>query len=197
MCNLFGSTVGWAEYIDAFKALDMPVVDPALHAAPNLQPLAAVRPTDPAPIVRRAPGGVALTSARWGFVQDGPKRPPLTNFRSEGRRFAPEGRCLIPCSYFFEFTGAKSPKTRWRFERSDGEWLSFAGLWRAGEDGGRWTLLTTEPGPDVAPIHNRQPVMLERADWGAWLDGLRPEGDLLRPSPAGALRVEWDGGPRP
>jgi putative SOS response-associated peptidase YedK len=33
-----------------------------------------------------------------------------------------------------------------------------------------FTLLTTEPGPDVAPIHNRQMVVLERSDWLAWLN---------------------------
>ena len=197
MCNLFGSKVGWSEYVEAFGGLDMPVVDPAPHAAPNLEPLEAIRPTDPAPIVRAAPGGVSLAPLRWGFVTPGVKRPPVTNFCSEGRRFRPETRCLIPCSFFFEFTGTKSPKTRWRFTRTDGAWLGFAGLWRDGEEGGRWTLLTTEPGADVAPVHDRQPVVLERESWADWLDARRPEGELLRPSPAGALQREWDGGPRP
>ena len=58
---------------------------------------------------------------------------------------------------------------------------------------GAWdafTLLTTEPGPDVAPIYDRQTVVLERADWSAWLDHSRPEGELLRALPAGSLKVE-------
>jgi putative SOS response-associated peptidase YedK len=33
--------------------------------------------------------------------------------------------------------------------------------------GDAFTLLTTEPDPDVAPIHNRQMVVLDRADWPA------------------------------
>ena len=53
-----------------------------------------------------------------------------------------------------------------------------------------FTLLTTAPGPDVAPIHNRQMVVLDRADWMAWLDLTRPEADLLRALPAGSLNVE-------
>lgn len=56
--------------------------------------------------------------------------------------------------------------------------------------GDAFTLLTTEPGPDVAPIHNRQMVVLDRADWLAWLDLARPEPELLRPLPVGALSVE-------
>ena len=31
------------------------------------------------------------------------------------------------------------------------------------------TIITTEAGPDM-PIHNRQPVVLERQDWDLWLD---------------------------
>ena len=56
--------------------------------------------------------------------------------------------------------------------------------------GEAFTLLTTEPGPEVAPIHNRQMVILERADWLPWLDFPRPETDLLRPLPEGSLSVE-------
>jgi putative SOS response-associated peptidase YedK len=56
--------------------------------------------------------------------------------------------------------------------------------------GEAFTLLTTEPGSDVAPIHNRQMVVLDRPDWLAWLDLTRPESELLRPLPAGSLAVE-------
>jgi hypothetical protein len=33
-----------------------------------------------------------------------------------------------------------------------------------------FTMLTCEPGPDVAPIHNRQIVVLDRDQWTAWLN---------------------------
>jgi putative SOS response-associated peptidase YedK len=58
-------------------------------------------------------------------------------------------------------------------------------------DGGEaFTLLTTAPGPDVAPIHDRQMVVLERSDWQAWLEQTGIEAALLRPLPAGSLNVE-------
>ena len=65
-------------------------------------------------------------------------------------------------------------------------------VWRpaTGEVPEAFTLLTTAPGPDVAPIHDRQMVVLERADWLAWLELSRSEADLLRPLPAGSLQVE-------
>jgi putative SOS response-associated peptidase YedK len=56
--------------------------------------------------------------------------------------------------------------------------------------GEAFTLLTTDPGPDVAPIHNRQMVVLDRSDWLAWLDLTRSESKLLRPLPVGSLAVE-------
>jgi putative SOS response-associated peptidase YedK len=56
--------------------------------------------------------------------------------------------------------------------------------------GDAFTLLTTAPGPDVAPIHNRQMVVLERSDWRAWLDPEHSEANLLRPLPAGSLTIE-------
>jgi putative SOS response-associated peptidase YedK len=56
--------------------------------------------------------------------------------------------------------------------------------------GAAFTLLTTSPGADVAPIHDRQMVVLEREDWQAWLDLSKPEKELLQPLAAGSLHVE-------
>jgi hypothetical protein len=42
----------------------------------------------------------------------------------------------------------------------------------------------------TSEFHNRQVVVLDRADWLAWLDLARAETDLLRPLPAGSLTVE-------
>ena len=51
-------------------------------------------------------------------------------------------------------------------------------------------MLTTTPGPDVAPIHDRQIVVLQPKDWRHWLDLTKDESDLLRPLPEGSLSVE-------
>jgi putative SOS response-associated peptidase YedK len=31
-------------------------------------------------------------------------------------------------------------------------------------------MLTMPPGPDIAPYHDRQIAILNREEWGAWLD---------------------------
>jgi putative SOS response-associated peptidase YedK len=71
------------------------------------------------------------------------------------------------------------------------DWFCFAGLWRPIAAGGEaFTLLTTDPSPDVAPIHDRQMVVLERSDWSAWLEQMGNEAHLVRALPAGSLKVE-------
>ena len=112
----------------------------------------------------------------------------MINFRSEGRKF-PKDRCLVPASHFYEFTGKKSPKTKWQLTKTDEPWFCFAGLWRRCRKGSE-PLLTTEPGPDVTSIHDRQMVIFNRSDWSAWLDHTRPEAQLLQPLPQGSLQVE-------
>ena len=47
-------------------------------------------------------------------------------------------------------------------------------------------MLTTEPGPDVEPYHDRQIVVLQPGDWAHWLYLMKPESELLRPLEAGA-----------
>src|ERR1700723_1244378 len=97
---------------------------------PNLQPRDDIWPTDRAPMIRRLEDGTNdFSEIRWGFPPTQPKRPLVINFRSEGRRF-PVGRCLVPASFFNEFTGNRSPKTKWKFTKVGEPWFCFAGLWR-------------------------------------------------------------------
>ena len=164
-----------------FSELSLP-----LHwagGAPNLEPRESIRPTEPAPIIVGSPEGAELKQLRWGFVQPG--RPPVINFRSEGRRF-PSGRCLIPTDGFYEFTGAKSPKSKWLFTRADDrELFCIAGLVR--DD--RFTMLTCAPGADIAPYHDRQIVILHRRFWADWLGPAETQ-PPLEPLREGSLKVE-------
>lgn len=190
MCNDFGNHVAYAEYAEALRHLGMPIVAPV--AAPNLEPRDDIWPSEVATVFRRQDNGVELARLRWGFEPSSAKGRAVINFRSEGRSFANSRRCLVPASHFFEFKGAKAPKAKFRFTLRDEPWFCFAGLWSpgAGDKGDAFTLLTTAPGPDVAPIHSRQMVVLRREDWKGWLDLAKPEQELLNALPAGSLVVE-------
>ena len=197
MCNLYSQTVTYRQLGDEFERLKAPIASPPPEAAPNLPAQEEVRPTDVAPVLRPHPAGVELARLKWGFAPPRPKAPPVTNFRSEGRRFGP-GRCLVPASAFFEFTGSKYPKTRWRFTEAGRDWFCMAGLWRPAQ--GDWpesfTLLTTAPGPDVKPYHDRQVIVLPRERWAAWLNPETDPAPLLAAGPEGALLVEQVSGQR-
>ena len=54
-------------------------------------------------------------------------------------------------------------------------------------------MLTMPPGPDIAPYHDRQVVILDRDAWADWLDPSVPAASLIRPLPAGTLLVEQVG----
>jgi putative SOS response-associated peptidase YedK len=70
-------------------------------------------------------------------------------------------------------------------------WLCIAGIWRTDKDVGEaFTMLTMPPGPDIAPYHDRQIVILDRADWAAWLNPSISAKALLKPLPSGGLAVE-------
>ena len=99
-------------------------------------------------------------------------------------------RCLVPAQGWYEWQ--KSPvskdakgnprKQPFFMHRADGDVVAFAGLyefWRDREiadkdDPEAWlttfTIITTEAEPGLDRIHDRQPLVLERGDWGTWLD---------------------------
>ncbi len=110
------------------------------------------------------------------------------------KRAAKSRRCLVPAEGWYEWQ--KSPtemdakgkprKQPFYTHRADGEVMAFAGLyefWRDKavedpDDPEAWltsfTIITTDAEPGLDRIHDRQPLVLERSDWAAWLD---PETD--------------------
>lgn len=81
-------------------------------------------------------------------------------------------------------------KDKWLFRKIGEPIFTIAGIWRETEDVGEaYTMLTMEPGPDIAPYHDRQIVILERDSWADWLD----PSVSANPLPAGSLSVEQIG----
>jgi putative SOS response-associated peptidase YedK len=194
MCNDYANRIPYRAYVEAFSQLKLPLL--VQGNGPDLTPRDDIRIRDTAPIVLRAEGGVELTERIW--APRGPNKRPVFNFRSEKRDFSRSTRCLIPASHFFEFTAPadskQKRKDKWRFALPGADWFCIAGLIRTDAIDGAacFTMLTTQPGADVAPYHDRQVVVLPRDDWGAWLDLTRPDAELLRPLPTGSLRASPD-----
>jgi putative SOS response-associated peptidase YedK len=134
-------------------------------------------------IVRRHESDLEMVELPWGlWPRDG--SPHAVNVvRSEGQTF-PTHRCLVPASEFRH----KS----FSFSLANGDWFYFAGIWRpATEDWPQaYAILTIEANVDIAPFHDRQMAVLTRDQRMAWLDGLVPDDEILRPLPAGTFGVK-------
>ena len=166
--------------------------DPGVTARYN------IAPTQDVLAVRLSPAGRRKAELlRWGLVTGGeaPKGAPLINARAETvatrgafREAFQKRRCLVPATGFYEWRRLEDVRQPYLFQRSDARPFAFAGLWQ----GRSCTVLTTEANALVAPIHDRMPVMLDAADYGAWLDpeaafaALHP---LLRPFTAEQMAV--------
>lgn len=151
-----------------------------------------IAPTQTIPIiVEREIDGVPsreIHPARWGLLPSFAKDlsgPPLINARIESALEKPSfrestlhKRCVIPASGYYEWSsvGEKKP-----FYIHPGEgMLAFAGIywwWRdpskSQTDPSRWLLtcstFTKNSAPNLAHIHDRNPVMLSPDSLAAWL----------------------------
>jgi len=216
MCNEYARRTTLDQLRAGWGATEAKLLFP--EGLSNMPALDSIRITDMSVILRAAAGeaGAAeLVTRRWSWP--GAHGKPVYNFRSDGREFgnkATSGRCLIPADAFYEYTDApaapagnadaadlfgtsmaakstkKPAKAKWEFSVGGLDWFCIAGLWRTDPVVGEaWTMLTTEPGPDIAPYHDRQIVLLTPPDYAGWLSGAVPAPQLCRPLPCGTLEV--------
>ena len=175
-----------------------------------------VAPTDPVAAVVEHHGERTLDSFRWGlvpFFAEGPKsRSPLINARAETVETAPafrvafaRRRCIVPADAFYEWRRHRDPASGrvvrsepFAIRRRDDEPMAFAGVWAIWRDPATAdrlysaAIVTGTPNELVASVHDRMPIILDPADWDAWLDeGARPAElrPLLRPYPADGLQM--------
>ena len=189
MCNDYEQHIRWAEYCDLMQQLQLGI--PTHQNERDLPRADDIRVNDLAPVMRASGERIELLQMNFGLPPTG-RGGPVFNFRSEGRRFSESKRCLIPATAFFEFTGKKYPKAKHRFSLKGAPFMAIAGIWREGEGNHppAFAMLTTAPGPDVEPYHDRQVAVLQPESWAAWIYMTRSEAELLRPLSDGSLKVE-------
>jgi putative SOS response-associated peptidase YedK len=188
MCNEFSQTK-ITDVIAALGAGPFPEFGWRDGMIPNLpEDAPPIRIRDKAVVVRLQDGVLEGAMTPWAWPS--PKGAPVFNFRSEGRDFSHNDRVLIPADAFYEYTAPQAKgvklKDRHRFTMAGEPWFWIAGLVKEG----CFTLLTTEPGPDVAPYHDRQIVTFAPAVGLDWLTLSRPMADMLRPPPGGTFTAQ-------
>ena len=199
MCGRYTHLYTWGEIHDCLNFLNEPVV---------LRPSYNVAPTQSAPVVRVDASGRRLDLLKWGLVPSGAKDAKigysLINARADTLASKPSirqafktRRCIVPASGFFEWkkvgTGKKHP---FYIRSKSDEPFFFAGLWEKSKPQGdevieSFTIVTTTPNELVAQLHDRMPVILDRAGIDTWLDPKASTKNLmaiLKPYPAELMK---------
>jgi putative SOS response-associated peptidase YedK len=143
-----------------------------------------IKPTETIDLAVETPAGLVVTTARWWFVpgffrgEVGEWKATTFNARIESAAEKPvfrqawqRGRCVIPASGYYEWTGERGRKQPWfvTVEQNLPVFL-FAGLCAPRPDGGLTAaILTREADPGTADLHPRMPVILTDAEIGPWL----------------------------
>jgi putative SOS response-associated peptidase YedK len=194
MCGRFTIThpnEALAALFDAVTGSDLPI-------SPNFNAC----PTTSVAVITADAGLRRMQAMRWGFIPSWYKAPndgPLIiNARSDTVAVKPAfrdavraRRCIIPASGFYEWTEGPA-KTRLPFyiTRSDGAPMAMAGIWQVWRDLLTCAVISTNDGPGMRGIHDREPVILAPEDWPLWLGeaghGAAP---LMKPTGAGVLQM--------
>jgi putative SOS response-associated peptidase YedK len=189
MCGRFVQTQSAETYAEYFS-VDVVRSDP-LPASWN------VAPTDRVYAIAEHHDERLLGTFEWGLVPWWAKDRKIAakhiNARVETVADKPafrdsfrEKRCIVPADGFYEWEKKDKGKLPHYIYRTTGEPLALAGLWAAWKDPETeerhrtCTIITGEPDATVAPLHNRMPVILPEAVWGAWLDPTIEDSSTLR-----------------
>jgi putative SOS response-associated peptidase YedK len=172
----------------------------ALQDAPDVRARYNIAPSQPVGVVTNQQPNV-LNQYPWGLIPSWAKDPAiankLINARSETAHAKPSfrdamrsRRCLVPADGYYEWQAAPNSKhkTPMYIFLDEHELFAFAGLWDVwqapdGTEVRTCTLLTTDANDATRPIHHRMPVIIERANYEAWLhsDDERERRALLKP----------------
>jgi putative SOS response-associated peptidase YedK len=158
-----------------------------------------------------------LDIVRWGLIpmwaKDRSIGNKLINARAETINELPsfrdafaKRRCIVPADGFYEWKAGSLGKEPYVVVPTDDRPFAFAGLWERWKDQATQeivrscTIITTTANEKLAPLHERMPVILDRADWDKWLGDGPPTKrhdllKMLKPFPADRVHA-YRVGPR-
>lgn len=119
---------------------------------------------------------------QWGFPGFD-KGKLLINVRAESVKDRPtfadsyaERRCVLPAAGFYEWDKKKEKVI---FTVPESKILYLAGIYRPYGEEKRFVVLTREANASMAPVHDRMPLILSRAEVWPWVNGGSEADDIL------------------
>jgi putative SOS response-associated peptidase YedK len=189
----------YAGYVDALLRATPNDPPPRYNVAPQSYAWAARNTRD---------GARELLPLFWGlvpyWVEDPKKGVKPINARSETVATAPmfrkliaTRRCVIPVDGFYEWEVTPSGKQPHYVRMAGGSPMLLAGLWDRWQHGEApaletFTILTTDANEAIASLHERMPVIIDKADLEQWLDratSVEAARKLLKPYPASEIEA--------
>ena len=190
MCGRFTLTVDADSIQTYFPWLE--------HVPVQIAPRYNIAPTQPIAVVPND-GKNAVDHFVWGLIPFWAKDPSIGSkmINARGETLAEKNsfknpykrrRCLVLADGFYEWTKVEGQKAKqpYLIQLEDKSVFAFAGLWEEwnspeGSQLRSATIITTEPNPIVAKLHNRMPVILHPDDYELWLSTEEQPPDRLQP----------------
>ena len=156
--------------------LSLPAHNPDYNIPPGQKILAIVQLED---------GSNKAVNLHWGLIPSWAKDRAISNHlinaRAETLTEKPSfkkayqhRRCLIPATGFYEWQTTKAGKQPYHIHKPDNALFAFGGVWEHWEHDQETvyscTIITTVANDNIAPIHNRMPVIIAPDDYNRWLD---------------------------
>jgi putative SOS response-associated peptidase YedK len=176
MCGRYTLTVDPAELREMLELGELP---------PDLHPRYNIAPMQPVPVVTSAQER-KVEMYQWGLIPSWSKDPSMAsrmiNARAESLAEKPayrvpyqRKRCLVLADGFIEWKAEGSSKQPYFIQLTSRAPFAFAGLWdlwttQDGKEKRTCTIITCTPNDFMATLHNRMPVILDKAAMWDWID---------------------------
>lgn len=152
------------------------------------QPRFNIGPGQSAPVIVADAGEWIVRPLTWGFRPHWAKKSyAKINATAENlfdskmfKHSALHRRCLVLADGFYEPKGPKEKKYRpwYVFQFNNSRPFAFAGIWTSFKsdteaDYDNFTIITCEPNSQIAPVHDRIPVLFDTEHWELaeqWID---------------------------
>lgn len=175
MCGRYTNNAKWREITALFPAT-VPAEDP--------EPAYNLAPTQMGwTLGKDGEGGAKAGQMKWGLLpawaKDAKMAYSTINARVETVATKPAfrgawkagRRCLVISTGYYEWPVIDGEKRPHFIHRTDSHITMFGGIWEKWGDLLTYSIVTKDADENIAPLHDRMPLILPPDLWGDWLNG--------------------------